>query len=310
MKRMIISLIICSLSGYLSAQDTKTVKLEDELLFGNIKKLVNKTYIQKSLADTLVLESEFIFSFNEMGLISMRQGMSQFSNYKYDKSSKLQELIVSGENEELYRTNKYFYDSNGLLVRHLSLFPPSTPKVQFNFEYSETVYAYNNDGKLIERKSFNKRIKSKFPNLKEYIRYQYDTNGDCILQQDYANDSILQSVLFKTYRDHKLIETFSWSNFEDENLYEKEFFSYNNDSTLQLHQKILFEYNSMEKINVQTDVRYTYKYESNHLIEKTITSYKTTSIKYFDFDVNGNWHKMTINDNGKLKTVFREFDYY
>ena len=181
-----------------------------------------------------------------------------------------------------------------------------------DFNYFVTYYKYDKNNKLIETREGEKRKMFK-EKITETIKYQYNENGDCVIEEEYEGKSLIKKKEHK-YENHKLIETISWQWFEGFGYYTKKIYKYNEDGTI----KFIIHNSSetkefSEKNNETTFYHYIYD-NNNRLIEfqeiyKGYIPYKKT-ITYSDFDNKGNWQLKITNDNGRKEKVKRRFVYF
>lgn len=296
--------------GYtLKGQVTNKTKLDDELLNGKIKTLYEKAYVYtKNANDSLKLSYELTYTFNKKGLLIRRYGLGQDVLNFYNSENQLTFSRICLENGVEYIRNEFLYH-NWTLVKHIRRDVPSK-YVSSKYDYSVTLYTYNNVNNLIDEKRLNKLRNSRKEVLVDHKKYQYDKNGDCVIEEGEEDGKVIRRVN-KKYSDHKLIESFSWQEFEGENLYLKDLYEYNKANVIISHINLIYDYNTTERIADQIIINYSYKYNNKQqLIEMSELSTKITTCNYFNFDVNGNWQRKIINKDGNLKVVMREFEYY
>jgi hypothetical protein len=256
------------------------------------------------------LNSELTYIFNKTGLLLRSEGLDQDISYTYSFDNQEVGSRIYLKNGVEYARNELFYN-NGNLIKHIYRDIQSKYVYSKN-EYFATHYIYNSENKLIEEKGFGKEINSPNETLEIHKKYQYDKNGDCIIDEDLEDGKVIQKSN-KKYLNHKLKESFTWQSFEGCNLYIKDLYEYNQDDIILSHTNTIYDYNSTEKIMDQTIVNYTYKYNDQKQLTEICefaSKSKSKTEKFSNFDLNGNWHKKTVNEDGELKITLREFEYY
>jgi hypothetical protein len=330
--RVIVLITFLCIASSLAAQETGRTKLEGEMLNGRVKKLTEKSYSYKSNKADSINKYSIVYLFNESGTISRRQGLGQDISYIYNTNNQILKSIVCCKGTNYCSTNEYTY-KKGKLTKHLLKFPHSNSKVKDYFDYNVYYYYYNTEGKLIEKKDISKSRNAKTDVVTEHKRFQYDINGDCVIEEIISDNGKVVERIEKKYSNHMLVETFSWQLFEGENLYIRVLYEYNEDKTTRSQTKIVYSYNSTDDIDNKCISNYTYIYNNQHrllkyaenntsylyrgrydnehiLIDDTQTYTKNKVCNYNDFDINGNWCKKTFDDNGDLTIIQREFEYF
>lgn len=303
---MVIFGIVCTLQS----QGTDYTKLKNEVFNGKIKTLSEKAYVcTNNDQDSLVLNVELTYTFSELGLLVGRKGLGQEIFNTYNSDNQISSSSIHLENGVEYVKNVFSY-SNGNLVKHINKNIPSK-YVNSTYDYFVSFYIYNGENKLVEEKRLSKSRNMQNEVLEEHKKYQYDKNGNCLVEEKFENGEVIKRVE-KKYSDHKLRESFTWQEFEGENLYLKDLYEYNEDGTILSHINIIYDYNSTERIADKIMVNYLYKYDYKHrLTEMHELSNKSKMYIFSNFDLNGNWQRKTIKEDGKfMKVIFREFEYY
>jgi len=279
--------------------EDKTI-FEGDTLNGKIKTITQNTYGEYSKG------KDIIYTFDEYGLHVRRQGLGQdiFTYYNFNKFVK-SEIYYVGTGE-LGRTNERIYDDNGNLIKHISKIIPMKNSFS-DFDYFVTYYKYNEKNQLIEKEESEKRKKSN-EEMRFTIKYQYDENGDCVIEKGYDGKVLKEHK----YINHKLVETFSWQLSDGMKYYKKDLYQYNEDGTLNsiIHYSSYTEEFS-EKDKGITFYYYTYD-NNNRLIEyKSIDEEGYyTIITYENFDEKGNWQLKITNKDGKISEIKRRFEYF
>jgi len=268
--------------------EDKTI-FEGDTLNGKIKTITQNTYGEYSKG------KDVIYIFDEYGLQIRRKGIGQDIFYYYKFNKIIESSICRADNGKEYRKNEYLYDERGNLIKHIHIFLPN--------EKTITKYFYNNENKLIEERDSRKTIK-----------YQYDANGDCVIEEEYGGKDVLTEKKEHKYINHKLVETFSWQRFEGEDLYIKDLYTYNENGTLKSNTHIIYHYGSKNHIAMENTTSYHYIYDDkNRLIEYkeiNIGDYLDVTTTYENFDKKGNWQLKITYKDGKETKVTRKFEYY
>lgn len=176
------------------------------------------------------------------------------------------------------------------------------PNERYNYSDSTvTQYLYNNENKLIEQSED-----------RETLKYQYDENGDCVIEESYYGNFLRKKTENK-YINHKLEETISWQWFEGFGYYTKNLYKYNEDGILK---SIDIYHSDTQEFSNKKDgtIFYHYTYDNkNRLIkfqEIAKHNYYEKTITYSDFDEKGNWQLKNTNDNGRKNKIKRGFEYF
>jgi len=312
--------------------------LDNEILNGRIRVIKDEYVItgnrhhiiDNSGRYNTIRKDSVVYFFNELGSLITHTRFGDKRTYKYNTNN---QLIKSNRYSLRYRfiidRNKFRYDKNGNLIKKNTKSPVLILNNITLFYYNDFVihYTYNSNGNLIEDKRFNKLII--FRELWIHYKYQYDSLGNRIIEEELDRNKKGRVVVRKEnkYLDDKLVETFTWKEFESEDLYLRDIYEYNEDGTLNVHTKIVYEYGSTEKESNKTINNYSYEYDSNgRLIEETKTVLyiqdnretprEKTIWQYSDFDVYGNWGKRTFNyinyidSETRQRLVERKIEYY
>jgi hypothetical protein len=306
-------LIFLTLGLYSSlyAQNENKTKFEDGILNGRVKSFEQKSFnINKTSQDT-VLSSELIYKFNDSGLLEECKGLGQISTYKYNSKNQLIQVNVCRWNGKDCTVNDYSYDEKGNLIKHYSKQPPSTSTITVYFEYFVTYYSYDEQNNLIEEKSFDKPVKAKKEHLEEHKIYEYDPKGNKIIEKELTQSGTFSQKVEYKYSDTTLIETFTWMEFEGEDLYLRDIYEYFESDKIKSKTSIIYAYNSTERIVQKDTTLYIYEFDNeNRLIKETENASKIKVKEYHNFDKRNNWQKLIENDNGEVKIIIRQFEYY
>ena len=293
-------LLIMSNKGCCQSQMTMTTetnfrKFEDKTIFdddtlnGKIKTIIQNTYGEYYSGE------DVIYTFDEYGLQVRRQGIGQDIFNYYEGNKVIKSSICLADNGKEYRKNEYLYDERENLIKHIHIFLPDS-------DSTITQYFYNNENKLIEQRE-----------NRETTKYQYDENGDCVIEKKY-HGNFLNGEIENEYINHRLAKTLSWRWFEGFRFYTKETYNYNEDGTLKSITYYAYNYDTKafsEEENGTTFYYYTYDNE-NRLVkfqEINKNNYKKT-ITYSNFDEKGNWQLKNTNDYGRKSKIKRKFDYF
>jgi len=292
------------------------ITLKDEVLKGRIK-----TIYEKRISNNKI--DSFAYFFNELGLLvaeesSLFAGLNKKALYTYNSDN--QRVMTKMYDIDGNQTDyiEFTYD-NGNLIKRFYKHAASTPKITRYVDYDIDTYKYDENGNLIEKKQITKRKNSRGEILQEHIKYQYDSIGNRIIEEELSVSGKVVKREENKYFDRKLIETFTWMEFEGEDLYLKDSYEYNEDGTMKSHTHIIYMYGSTDEEVDKWIENYTYKYEydnNGRLIGETkITKttsrirevpIKTATWKHIDFDAYGNWIRKTMGD----LVIKREMEYY
>ena len=317
MKKTTFILVLFITANNSYAQDNCVTKLKDELLYGKVKSLTEISYTPKYVWSGKPKTDKIIYTFDTLGREITRSAFEQNSYSYYNSEGQLFKYdIYYARTGELEYQNEYLYE-NGNLVKHINKpIPMRIAKSSSDYDYFVRYYKYNEENKLIEKKVAEKRKDNNKEILTKTIKYQYDSNGDCILEEEYNYENKLVETKENTFENHKLIETFTWQLFEGENQYMKDTYTYNDDSTMRSHLHFVYMYNSKEEIVVYEETNYDYVYKKNKLIEYSeISTFITSTISY-DLDKKGNWVKKTKSTKERYKKeeeetpIIRIYEYY
>jgi hypothetical protein len=324
----LIGLSFCVIFSHkLNAQDAEKITLlRSEILNGNIKVLTEQ-HVYTNRIDTT------IYFFNEFGLIAekkrgvTRVGETQKTVYTYNLDGK--EIKISGydNNEKKTFTTEFTYE-DGNLIKRITNHPSSTSKITYYFDYDVIHYRYDKNRNLIEKKELSKRKKSKQEELKVHNKYQYDSIGNCIIEENLDRYENVWKRQKYEYLNGRLVETFTWQKFEEEDLYLRDIYEYNVDGTMKSHKHIVYAYGGADEKEFERIDNYLYEYDIKGLLIKkskitteerffpewlvgTSTKETTWQYNYRDFDEKGNWGQRTTvgSDVGNTKIV-REIEYY
>lgn len=305
------SLFVVFCFGLVAQNEEKTI-LKGEVLNGKIK-----TIYEKRNNDNKI--DRFAYSFNELGLLiaeesSLFAGLNKKAIYTYN--SKNQRIKTTMYDKEENETDyiEFVYENENLIKRFYK-HAKSTPKITRYIDYEIDDYKYDENGNVIERKNIFKRKDSRSEILQKHIKYQYDSIGNCEIEETLSSTGKVVERKNNKYNNCKLIETFTWQLFEGEDLYLKDIYEYNEDGTMKSHTYIVYMYGSTDEEVVKWTENYLYEYEydiNGRLVGETKTTLqdnmpnKKSIWKQIEFDDFGNWKQKTIG-NAVLK---REIEYY
>lgn len=272
-------------------------KTENKIMFfgdklnGKIKIITQNIYNKRHTDST-----DMIYEFNQNGLIIKRNILNQSVTYDYDtKNRLLKKKFAFLDCGSEYGNMQYFYNNEGNLSK--------TMNISINNDNSKnsdtTHYFYNRSNKLIEEKG----------NLQS-IKWIYDQNDNCINCELYERNQLIKKIENK-FNNNRIIETFIWQLFEDEEHYYKNKYIYNDDKSLKSIIK-----NSSYTSDFQNSKSSTIFFEYTYDNKKRLTKLKETdgenhSITTFsNYDKNDNWTKKHIYGNGEDYIIERRFIYF
>jgi hypothetical protein len=297
-------------------QNEVIITLKDEVLNGRIK-TINEKRIYNNKIDS------FAYFFIELGLLvaeesSLFAGLNKKAIYTYNSDNQriMTKMYDRDENQTDYI--EFTYD-NGNLIKRFYKHAASTPKITRYVDYDIDTYKHDENGNIIEKKRITKRKNSRDEILQEYIKYQYDSIGSCIIEEELGLSGKVVERKNNKYINRKLVETFTWQLFEGEDLYLKDTYEYNEDGTMKSHTHIIYMYSSTDEEVDKWTENYSYSYEYDNegrLIGETKTTettsrisempIKTATWKHIDFDDYGNWIQKTMGNS----VIKREIEYY
>ena len=297
----------------LIAQNEEKIVLKDEVLNGRIKTLYEKR-IHNNRIDS------FAYYFNELGLLIAEEstlfaGLNKKALYTYNSDN--QRIKTTMYDKEGNETDyiEFVYENENLIKRFYK-HAKSTPKITRYFDYEIDTYKYDENGNVIEKKAIFKRKDSKNESLREHIKFQYDSIGNCKIEETFNSTGKVVKRKNNEYYNCNLIETFTWQIFEGEDSYSKDLYEYNENGTMKSHTHIVYMYGSTDEEVVKWAGNYSYEYDTNgRLIGETKTPIGTdnwykpmekTTWKHIDFDDYGNWIQKTIDNT----IINREIEYY
>ena len=310
-KFLLISLSVVFCFGLIAQNEEKTV-LKDEVLNGKIKTIYEKRIYNNGI-------DSFAYYFNELGLLiaeesSLFAGLNKKAIYTYNSDNQRVKTTMYDKEEKQTDYIEFVYES-GNLIKRFYKFAKSIPKVTSYIDYEIDTYKYDENRNVIERKEIMKRKDSRSETLENHIKYQYDSIGNCTIEEKLNSRGKVVEEKKNEYNNGKLTETSTWQLFEGEDLYLKDIYEYNADDTMKLHTHIVYMYGSTDKEDFKWTENYFYEYEydtNGRLIGETKTTTRTdipikkTTWKYIDFDNYGNWKQKTI---GTI-IINREIEYY
>jgi hypothetical protein len=292
------------------------ITLKEEVLNGRIKTIYEKRIFNNKI-------DSFTYFFNELGLLvteesSLFAGLNKKAIYTYNSDN--QRIMTKMYDEDENQTDyiEFTYD-NGNLIKRFYKHAASTPKIISYFDYDIDTYKYDEKRHIIEKKRITKRKDSRNEILQEYIKYQYDSIGNRIIEEKLNLNGKVVKRKNNKYINSTLIESFTWQLFEGADLYIKDIYECNEDGTMKSHTHIIYMYGGTnEEVDKWTE-NYFYEYEYDNegrLIGETKTTkttsrisevpIKTVTWKHIDFDDYGNWRHKTIGNS----VIEREIEYY
>lgn len=281
--------------------DEKT-KFQDEILNGKIKTIKQIIY-EKDRVDTA------LYFFNEVGLLeeAITNGFRDIHSYNWaNQKIKSTSFDLNHGGIEL-QSNEYLYENENLIT-HILKYPSSTFKITYYYDYFITYYTYNINKQLVEEKKFSKRKEDTKEMFCHRYTYQYDSIGNRTIVEKFEENGSMWEKIENKYRNNKLIETFTWTSFEGEDLYLKDIYVYNENDKLESLINIVYNYGSTTDIQHSDTTNYLYD-DQQRLIKiiepRNFIYYNLTS--FSDFDIKGNWQQKTIVDT---KKIIREIEYY
>lgn len=292
------------------AQDKINTELKGELINGQVKVLKEKSYKYLIEDQDTVLDYELVNKFNETGLLKERKGLGQLSTYEYNSKNQIERVDVCTGDRKRCTVNEYSYE-NGNLVKHFSKHPESNEKTTVYNEYFITHFTYNKHNQLIELSKFRKPTKSKNEIFVEHEKYDYDSLGNKVIEEELSESGKVFKRIKHKYSDSMLVESFTWIKFEGEDLYTKEVYEYYDDGKIKSKNEIVFDYNSTDRIAQQFLTTYKYEFDKEgRLIRKNENSFKPKITEFHDFDSKNNWLRKIINDEKNIKVILRDFEYF
>ena len=311
MKKNIFTSLFLIFCFGLFAQNEKKIVLEGEVLNGRVKIIYEKRIYTN---DT----DSFTYVFNESGLLISKEsplfmGLNKKVIYAYNSDNQVIRATMYDEAGTQTNYTEFTYE-NGDLIKRFIKHAKSTPKITRYFDYEIDNYKYDKNRNLIEKTELIKRKNSSREILREHVKYQYDSIGNCIIEEELCSKGKVVERKVNKYVNSKLIETFTWLLFEGENLNLKDTYEYNEDGTIKSHTNIIYMYDSTEEIDAIWTENYSYKYEyddNGRLIGESVTTLRDnkqeeTTWKLVDFDTCGNWTQKTI----RKAMIIREIEYY
>lgn len=288
----------------LNAQNASKTSFREEMLNGKIK-IINQKIFRDVKVDTMV------YIFNDLGFLSEEIQFGEHTFYFYNSSNQKIKSISNylGYGGIESKSNEYTYEE-GNLIKHILKYPPSTKKVTNFYDYFITHFKYNNNNQLVEVMKFEKPKKSEKESFSEHFKYQYDSCGNRTIEEKYDLNGNKLEMIKKKYINNKLIETFTWMEFEGEDLYLESIYLYDKKGNLESHIKIVYMYGSSTDIASSSATNYFYD-DQQRLVKIIEPWYPNNKITTFsDFDIKGNWLQKNIIENGKLEKTIREIEYF
>lgn len=313
MKRFFLTSLSVFFCLGLIAQDEGKIVLKDEVLNGKIKTIYEKRNNNNKI-DSLV------YYFNELGLLiaeesSLFAGLNKKAIYTYNSDNQRIKTTMYDKEENETDYIEFVYENENLIKRFYK-YAKSTPKITRYIDYEINTYKYDEHRNVIERKEIHKNKNSRSETFQAHIKYQYDSIGNCTIEKRLDSRGEVVEEKNNEYNNGKLIETFTWQLFEEEDLYLRDIYEYNNDGTMKSHTHIVYMYGSTDEEVVKWTENYSYEYDTNgRLIGETKTPIGTdnwykpmekTIWKHIDFDDYGNWIQKTMGNT----IINREIEYY
>ena len=299
-------------------QNEAIITFKEEVLKGRIKSIYERRIYNNGV-------DSFAYFFNELGLLvaeesSLFAGLNEKAIYTYNSDN--QKIMTKMYDKDEKQTDyiEFTYDNNGNLIKRFYKHAASTPQITRYFDYEIDLYKYDESGNVSERKEiFRRKGIFERENLQEHIKYQYDSIGNCIVEEELGLNGKIVERKNNKYINRTLIETFTWQLFEGEDLYLKDTYEYNKDGTMKSHTHIIYMYgNTDEEVDKWTE-NYTCEYEYDNegrligetKITKTTSQIvevptKTSTWKHIDFDDYGNWIQKTIGNT----RIERKIEYF
>lgn len=311
--------LIIFVSAY--AQDNVvSTMLEGKKLNGQVRQLIEKSFKD---SDTIKNIFEITYLFDNNGLLIEQEAPEHRIIKCYNDNQQLEKSSTYYTKGNLSgRLSGYidfYYDQQGNLIKRVLNFPASDSIVTHYFDYFSTIYIYSDEGNLIEKKEIQKRRDQKKESIYDHHRYVYDSLGNRIKEEQLSGAKVTERKENK-YINGRLIETFTWQLFEEEDLYLRDLYEYNVDGTLNRHINIVYYYGGTDNIGNISEDKYLYKYDvENRLVEESIrTSHEVMGeqyehyvvYKYDDFDAYNNWRRRVTEKNDVGNITVRLFDYY
>ena len=296
----------------LTVPEQAKILSKDKLLNKKIKAIYEKYYFDNGRIDSCS------YFFNESGLLITEKA---YRSTWYQKTV----YTYNADNQEVRRT-RYDKDGmqtdyiestygNGNLVKRFFKHAVSTPRITYYLDYQIDTYKYDDSGNVIEKKEIYKRKDSKNEEIQSHIKYQYDSEGNRIIEEKLNSKGEVVEGKKNRYVNRKLMETATWMLFEGEDLYLKDTYEYDKNDTMRLHTNIVYTYGSstIEAYRQTENYSYEYEYDINGtLIGETKTKSQTNkpiekfTWKYIDFDDYGNWTQKKLEST----IIKREIEYY
>jgi hypothetical protein len=280
-----------------------TTSLREEILNGKIKIIKQKIYKDEKI-DTMQ------YCFNDLGLLIHDVHYREQTFYYYNSNNQIIKTISNyleyGGVES--SSSEYIYE-DGKLIKYILKYPPSTEKITTFFDYFVTYYKYDFNNQLVEVMKFSKHKKSKKETFSEHYKYQYDSCGNRIIEEEFDSNGNKFKMIEKKYMNKILMESFTWMAFEGEDLYLKSIFQYDENKNLKIQIEIVYMYGSKTDIALQSTT--SYFYDDQQRLIKVIESRGNDRITTFcDFDINDNWLQKLFIVNGKEEKTMREIEYF
>lgn len=243
--------------------------------------------------------------------------LSMTVDYKFNELLEIQEYTIEAELSYAFIEVEvdYVRDENGWVIEEIT--------DDGDKKYTSIKFEYNEAGKLIEKKEYNRE-----EDLTVTISYEYDERGNAVIidvdyvargkdyKKEYEYDD-KDNVTKMRYSSTYYKETITYIYDENENVIEENFKSSYTDSkgkitntTVNTFRKFDSEGNCLEAVEKDEDgkVLLTRKYEydgdGNQISKKVFDSKNkmTSNSEWKEYDENGNWKEAYHYVKGKLSS--------
>ncbi|WP_299155920.1 hypothetical protein [uncultured Christiangramia sp.] len=260
-------------------------KSSDNPFNGKVKTVTQKAYEAEEKFGEVVPGKPDInmgpdwISFNENGNIielkyfdSETNELIRKENYIYDKSGNLVERENDGKEDRFKYKWVLKYNSEDQLVEELKLLNDGTKE-------RKTVYKYDENGNIIEEKTFHTNLTKKGP----YYTFKYNDDNQLIEKNSFSPDGTKDGRTTHHYVKGKLKEIksynedglwFKYSLNENEDLIKE--ISYESDETISFENDYKYEYDQNDNWIKRTAYMTSGKY-----IQNQPTSITTREIEYY-----------------------------
>jgi len=161
-------------------------------------------------------------------IVADEDNMNYYQEYLYDSNHNITELAYS-ENGERRTGYTYNYDSSGNVVQILH---PQDQWYGTTISSQDFEYEYNSDGTILQMTTYKDGYKS------HYNKYEYDSNGQLVLDVRYSNsEQELDRTAYKYDRNGNLIQKIRYDDTREITNTE---YSYDDNGNLIKEQEITF----------------------------------------------------------------------